>query len=98
MSSDIRARNGVGNKPWMDNNEINHFSFRCSVSNRLGRIEELAEVYLQHREHVRAFFEAVVDVNSNKLVLAVMTFIAIDWFTHCSEIYCKLGNLVIFLK
>ena len=26
----------------------------------------------------------------------MMTFIENDWFTDCSEICCKLGNLVIF--
>ena len=78
MSSYIRAKNGVGNKQWMDSNESKHISFRGFVSNRFGRIAELAKVYLQHQEHIRAVFEAVVDVNSNKLVLAVMTFIEND--------------------
>ena len=64
MSSYIKVKNGIGNKQWMDSNEIKHISFRGFVSNRFGRIAELAKVYLQYREHIRAFFEAVVDVNS----------------------------------
>lgn len=83
-------------KMWMTNNEISHTDFKGFVSNRFGRIAELAKVYLQYRENIRAFFEAVVDVHSNRLVLAVMTFIENEWFTRCSEIYSSLGNLIIF--
>ena len=57
MSSYNRAQTDVGNKPWMNNNEIKHIGFKGFVSNRFGRIGELAKVYLQHREYIRAFFK-----------------------------------------
>ena len=53
-----------------------------------------------HRQSIIDFFEAVVDINSNKLVLAVSTYIQNpiqnDWFLCCAEIYSKLGDAFIF--
>lgn len=83
-------------KSWMANNGINCDGFKGFVANRFGRIAELAQQYLKWRESIQSFFDAVVDINSNKLVLAVSTFIQNDWFTCCSEIYSKVGELLIF--
>ena len=63
------------NKSWMANNGQAYEGFRGFLANRFGRIAELVQEYLDHRESIQAFFDAVVDVNSNKLVLAVSTFI-----------------------
>ncbi|ESP02454.1 hypothetical protein LOTGIDRAFT_172011 [Lottia gigantea] len=63
--------------------------------NRFGRILEIGNEYLKHRDALNAFFEAVVDENANKLVLAVYTFISNPWFICCSEIYSFLGEILI---
>ena len=42
------------------------------------------------------FFYAIVDVNSNKLVLAVSTYIQNDWFLCCAKMYSRLGDIFIF--
>ena len=39
----------------------------------------------------------MVDINSNKLVLAVSAYIQNDWFLLYSEVYNEMGKLVIFL-
>ena len=54
-------------KEWMDNNEIKHIDVRRFVSKRFRRITEPAKVYLRNREHIRAWFEAVVDLLSRSL-------------------------------
>ncbi len=83
-------------KSWMVDNGHQCDGFKGFVANRFGRIAELAQGYLTYREPIQAFFNAVVDVNSNKLVLAVSTFIQNEWFTCCSEIYSMMGDLLIF--
>ena len=42
------------------------------------------------------FVYAIVDVNSNKLVLAVSTYIQNDWFLCCAKMYSRLGDIFIF--
>ena len=42
------------------------------------------------------FFDAVVDINSNKLVLAVSTYIQNNCFLCCARIYSQLGDSFIF--
>ena len=42
------------------------------------------------------FFDAVVDINSKKRVIAVSTSIQNDWFLCCARIYSQLGDLFIF--
>ena len=83
-------------KSWMKNNELECHGFKGFVANRFGRIAELAKIYLVWRKWIQEFFSAVVDINSNKLVLAVSTFIENDWLTCCSEIYAEIGDLLIF--
>ena len=50
-----------------------HTGFKGFVANWFGRIAEITQEYLAQRQFILDFFEAVVDVNSNKLVLAVST-------------------------
>ena len=84
-------------KLWLESNQIDiSNTFKGFVSNRFGRIAELAKTFLSHQEYIIAFFEAVVDENSNKLVLAVATFVQNEWFSECARIYAKLGELIIF--
>ena len=58
--------------------------------------QKFAKEYLARRQSVISFFDSVVDINSNKLVLAVSTYIQNDWFFLCSEVYNEMGKLVIF--
>lgn len=83
-------------KSWMSNNGLECHKFKGFVANRFGRIAELAKQYLTWRKSIQEFFTAVVDINSNKLVLAVSTFIQNEWFACCSEIYSMMGDLIIF--
>ena len=80
----------------MQAHDIAHEGFKGFVANRFGRIAEIAKEYLQRHQSILDFFDAVVDVNSNKLVLAVSTYIQCEWFFCCSEVYTMLGEIVIF--
>ena len=62
-------------KYWLSENNLECHKFKGFVANRFGRIAELAKEYLSWRKSIQDFFNAVVDINSNKLVLAVSTFI-----------------------
>ena len=42
------------------------------------------------------FFSDVVDINSNKLVLPVSTYIQNDWFQLCAEAYAEVRDILIF--
>ena len=44
--------------------------FKEFQANRFGRIAEISKEFLQNQESIMAFFETVIDENSNKLVLA----------------------------
>ena len=43
------------------------------------------------------FFDAVVDINANKLVMPVSTYIQNDWILCCARIYSQLKDVFIFL-
>ena len=62
-------------KYWLSENNLECHKFKGFVANRFGRIAELAKEYLSWQKSIQDFFNAVVDINSNKLVLAVSTFI-----------------------
>ena len=64
----------------MEVNNTTHDGFTLFIANRFGRVAELAKEFLKRRETIMAFFDAVVDENVNKLVLAVSTFVANEWF------------------
>ena len=81
---------------WMEVQGRDHTGFKGFVANRLGRIAEIAQEYLAQRQSILDFFEAVVDVNSNKLVLAVSTYIQNNWFLCCSEVYKMHREIIIF--
>ena len=83
-------------KSWLSENNLECHKFKGFVANRFGRIAELAKEYLSWRKSIQDFFNAIVDISSNKLVLAVSTFIQNEWFTCCTEIYSMIGDLIIF--
>ena len=76
--------------------KTDHTGFKGFVANQLGRIAEIAQEYLAQRQSILDFFEAVVDVNSNKLVLAVSRYIQNNWFLCCFEVYKMLREIIIF--
>ncbi|KAK6195771.1 hypothetical protein SNE40_001128 [Patella caerulea] len=83
-------------KEWMSVNGYDSASFTGFDSNRFGRIVGLAREFLKNRDALMAFFDAVVDENSNKLVLAVHTFISNPWFICCNEVYSLIGEILIY--
>ena len=48
------------------------------------------------KDQILKFFNSVVDINSNKLVLAVSVYIQSDWFSLCCKLYRKIADLVFF--
>ena len=59
----------------MDAEGIEHAGFKDFVANRFGRIAEMAMEFLARKESIMNLFNAIVDANANKLVLAVSTYI-----------------------
>ena len=43
------------------------------------------------------FFDALVDINANKLVLSVSTYKQNDWILCCARIHSQLKDVFIFL-
>jgi hypothetical protein len=82
-------------KQWLDaKNELGGF---CGfISNRFGRIANISKQFIEQKRLIMQFFSDVVDINSNKLVLAVSTYIQNDWFHLCVEIYAEIGDVLIF--
>ena len=62
--------------------EVTKIESKGFISNRFGRIGELSHLVINHLQYIRDFFEENVDENSNKLILAVHTYIVIG----CCEI------------
>lgn len=83
-------------RQWLDSEGIKIEGFKGFVANRFGRIAHLARTFLEHRESITKFFQQVVDIHSNKLVLAVSTYIDNDWFRCCAEVYAEVGDIIIF--
>ena len=86
-------------KCWLQMNETlrgSKSNFKGFVSNRFGRVAELSKIHINQKDYIKHFFEDVVDIHSNNLVLAVATYIQNDWFSQCSEIYAEIGDMIIF--
>ena len=81
----------------MEQEGIERQGFKGFKANRLGRIAQIANQFLKMKDQVLQFVDSVVDINSNKLVLAVSVYIQSDWFSLCCELYRKIADLVIFL-
>ena len=80
----------------MDVNNIDHRGLKDVTANRFGRLAEIAREFIDRQQSILSFFYLVVDINSNKLMLAVSTYIQNDWFVLCSQEYTKIGELTIF--
>ena len=83
-------------KGWMNEQGIDHNGFKGFQANRFGRIAEIAKEFTARRQSIIDFFDAIVDSNANKLVMAVATYIQNDWFILCSELYSEMGTFIIF--
>ena len=81
---------------WMEQEGIERQDFKGFTVNRFGRIAQIANQFLNMKDQVLKFFDSVVDINSNKLVLAVSVYIQSDWFRSCCELHRKIADLVIF--
>ena len=81
---------------WMEQEGIERQDFKDFTANRFGRIAQIANQFLKMKDQVLKFFDSVVDINSNKLVLAVSVYIQSDRFSLCCELYRKIADLVIF--
>ena len=81
---------------WVELYNIEHTGFKGFIANIFGRIVEIAKEVLCRQQSIIKMFYAIVDVNSNKLVLAVSTYIQNNWFLCCAKIYSRLGDILIF--
>ena len=81
---------------WMNENNIKHEGFHGFTANRFGRIAEIAKEFVARRDSIIQFFEECVNINSNKLVLAVGTYIQNNWFHLCCRVYERIGFYIIF--
>ena len=70
--------------------------FKGLCANRFGRIADIAQEFIARRESIIDFFDAIVDKNANKLVMAVGTYIQNNWFLIYSEVYAEIGKMLIF--
>ena len=80
----------------MEQEGIERQGFKGFTANRFGRIAQISNQYLKMKDQVLKFFDSVLDINSNKLLLAVSVFIQSDWFSLCCKLYRKIADLVIF--
>lgn len=60
------------------------------------RLESKGFTANRYTDHIIAFFDSVVDINSNKLVLAAAVYIQNDTFNLDCQLYEKLADVVIF--
>ena len=81
---------------WMEPEGIERQGFKSFTANRFGRIAQIANQFLKMKDQVLKFCDSVVDINSNKSILAVSVYIQSDWFSLCCKLYWKIANLVIF--
>jgi len=73
-----------GSKEGLDTSKFKGYS-----ENQFGMKSYLAKLFLHQKEDLLKFFEQVIDENSNKLVLAVSTFINSEWLVICCQVYTK---------
>ena len=81
---------------WMEQEGIKRQDFKGFTANRFGRIAQIANQFLKMKHQVLKFFDSVVNINSNKLVLDMSVYIQSDWFSLSCEVYRKIADLVIF--
>ena len=74
---------------WMEQEGIERQGFKGFTANRFGRIAQIANRFLKMKDQVLKFLDSVVDINSNKLVLAVSVYIQSDWFSCAANFIGK---------
>ena len=82
-------------KLWGSKERLDTSQFKGYSENRFGMKSYLAKLFLHQKEDLLKFFEQVVDENSYKLVLAVLTFINSEWFGICCQVYAKFYDILI---
>ena len=55
-------------------------------SNRFGRIPELSNIFVDHKDTIGQFYNEQIDENQNKLWLACFSYLNSAWFQLCCEI------------
>lgn len=55
-------------------------------SNRFGRIPELSNIFVDHKDTIGQFYDEQIDENQNKLWLACFSYLNSAWFKLCCEI------------
>ena len=60
---------------WMEQEGIERQGFKGFTANRFGRIAQITNQFLKTKDQVLKFIESVVNINSNKLFLAVSVYI-----------------------
>ena len=60
--------------------------FKCFMSNRFVRLGELSELFIKHKDMIKALFEKQVSINSKKLVLAIHSNYKSHWISVCCKI------------
>ena len=81
---------------WMEQEGIERQGFKGFTANRFSGIAQIANQFLKTKDQVLKFFDSLVDINSNKMVLALSVYIQSDWFSLCCKLYRKIADLVIF--
>ena len=81
---------------WMDVERIKHARLKGFVTNRFGRIAEMAKEFLARKDSIMNFFNLIVDANANKMVFPISSCIDNEWFGYCTKIYKELGKMIIF--
>ena len=55
-------------------------------SNRFGRIPELSNIFVEHKDTISQFYDEQIDENQNKLWLACFSYMNSAWFRICCEV------------
>lgn len=82
-------------KLWRSKEGLENSNFKGFSENRFGMKSFLAKLFLEQKQDLVKFFNHVVDENSNKLVLAVSTFINSEWFQLSCQVYATFHNVLI---
>ena len=82
-------------KEFCKKNKYDCTGFKGFQSNRFGRTAKMAELFLQHKEQLKHFFEEAVDEKSNLLVQAMSVYINSEWFELACQVYTVFGQEVI---
>ena len=85
-------------KSWLDTHtqDCTKVRFHGYVSNRRGRVAQFAQICYSHKNIIMKIFDDIVDLNSNKLILDISTYIQSERVQLCTEIYSDISEIIIF--